>query len=391
LGNPEMVKYFDNNLYDLLVSCSEKRRLIDWNSWRNKNRTHDPQLSHADLRDAFLVKANLNKINLSHADLSRAKLCRANLSNANLASADLRCADLTEADLTNAHLACIIISESFGMELKEEILNEKVRNRLRSFHFSFLTKLNQSKLCRANLRGANLSGVDLTGANIAFADLHGVNLTSAIIINSRLIKANMKRAIMIGADFSGSDMSGVCLDECNFSNWIIKGVTCTHIIRNGKRIDFTEGGFEKAFTSIEQTVELILELPFSDIGYYTGRIIEEAINQKYGEGTIILKGQTAISSSSTQYEFINFGDTKQLDEIQIQLSVLQDSLRPVIEQALENNKQKSIIGISDEIGVPLTQGLVVRPKEISQRLNERFMTMHPFLQKIIMTVQGTIK
>jgi len=57
-----------------------------------------------DLRDAFLVGANLHDMDFAHAIFSRAILTRANLVGAKLHGAILRRADLTGADLTRADL-----------------------------------------------------------------------------------------------------------------------------------------------------------------------------------------------------------------------------------------------------------------------------------------------
>jgi uncharacterized protein YjbI with pentapeptide repeats len=108
-----------------------KQGVDAWNAWREKNPDIRPDLSEVDLRDAFLLGANLSTANrlgaanLGEADLSGANLGWANLSTANrLGAANLGAANLGEADLSGANLGW------------------------------------------ANLRGANLSEADLRRANL---------------------------------------------------------------------------------------------------------------------------------------------------------------------------------------------------------------------------------
>jgi hypothetical protein len=61
-------------------------------------------LTHANLTDAGLSRANLSRANLTHANLADADLSRANLSRADLAHADLPDANLDRANLTHANL-----------------------------------------------------------------------------------------------------------------------------------------------------------------------------------------------------------------------------------------------------------------------------------------------
>jgi len=61
-------------------------------------------LSHTDLRNADLYRANLTRANLDDTDLRRAYMAYANLTDASLYRADLRDAKLVGANLTNAFL-----------------------------------------------------------------------------------------------------------------------------------------------------------------------------------------------------------------------------------------------------------------------------------------------
>jgi uncharacterized protein YjbI with pentapeptide repeats len=99
-------------------------------------------LSHLDLRDINLNKANLAQINgeaviFLRADLSESNLIQADLRNANLGRAQLRRANLKEAYLVGADLS------------------------------------------NADLSGANLTHADLSGAYLEDTSLQGAILTQA--------------------------------------------------------------------------------------------------------------------------------------------------------------------------------------------------------------------
>ena len=71
---------------DILVL---KRRVEQWNEWREQHQEIQPDLSGADLHGANLYGANLSETNLSGADLSKTYLYEANLRGDNLSEAVL--------------------------------------------------------------------------------------------------------------------------------------------------------------------------------------------------------------------------------------------------------------------------------------------------------------
>lgn len=133
-------------------------------------------------------------------------------------------------------------------------------------------------------------------------------------------------------------------------------------------------------------------MPFSEISYYTGRIIEQTINRKYGEGSLRLKGQTAISDDITKFEFLSFSASDEMIEIKDKLSEIQWQLNLVIEEAKSKSEHKNAFGFKSEIDIPFTGGtLAVRPNELELVLKKRYAQMHPFLQNIIHTIQLYIR
>jgi len=144
----------------------------EFKSFFNKN---DKNLN---LKETFLIGADLEGLHLegvllSWANLERSILTRTHLDNACLMGANLKSAFLFQAELKDADLEKVDFS---GAELNF-----------------------------ANLKGANLSRVNLYEANLNF-----VNLKGAI-----LEEANLERAIALGAHLEGANLEGANLKEAN--------------------------------------------------------------------------------------------------------------------------------------------------------------------------------
>ena len=59
-----------------------------WNEWRTHNPSVTPDLSSADLREAWLPMANLSGANLTNANLTNAYLWHVSLTRANLSGGE---------------------------------------------------------------------------------------------------------------------------------------------------------------------------------------------------------------------------------------------------------------------------------------------------------------
>jgi len=145
---------FNQEQYDILKRCSEKKNITEWNNYRAEHpetkinlenvdlrraclegaklneaslegaRLEQADLFAADLRKADLRKANLEKANLWGATLSDANLEGASLISANLENADLRRVNLERVNLWGAHLEDAVIPEVAEESLsgpKEEV------------------------------------------------------------------------------------------------------------------------------------------------------------------------------------------------------------------------------------------------------------------------------
>jgi uncharacterized protein YjbI with pentapeptide repeats len=344
-----------------------------WNKWRKDNSGIEPNLEGAILQEVELFGANLRKANLRKANLRGAKLVRADLSRANLEGAKLFGAKLRVANLREANLR--------GAELMGADLS--------------FAKLIEAKLEGANLEGVYLEGAYLEGANLEGANLNGAKLMEANLKGANLVGASLKEANLINSNLSGSDFSGANITATNLHGWKIDGIRCTHVTWKNKIIYYENpDDFEKAFTNIENVVEILLDLPFSELSHITGRAIEQSINKKYGENSLFFKGQTAISNDKTKFEFLCLSEPDELTKINEKLLILQNELKPVIEEAKSKSKPRNPIGIKDEVDwqdIVTLKFPVLRPKEMERVLKERYVQIHPLLKNIINTIQLHIR
>ncbi len=127
-------KQFDESQYEILIGCSDKGDLTQWNEWRENNQKVS----------ILLEGANFISANLDGADLWNANLAGADFRNVNLEGADLWQANLKSTDLWNA-------------------------------------KLKGAELISANLAGADLMNVNLAGADLWKANLKGAKIIAVIV------------------------------------------------------------------------------------------------------------------------------------------------------------------------------------------------------------------
>lgn len=100
---------FSKEQYEMLLRCSEKKDMTEWNEYAKKARGIEILLEGVDLCDAYLKQAilwcaDLSGAQLINADLEGADLTRANLSRVDLTYAQLQSVHLTETILKGADL-----------------------------------------------------------------------------------------------------------------------------------------------------------------------------------------------------------------------------------------------------------------------------------------------
>ncbi len=280
----------------------------------------------------------------------------------------------------------------------------------------FKTKFIRADLGEANVAEANLNYADLRWANLSYADvswadfsratlsdadfnraeLNSTNLYRVDLSRAKLINADLRAASLIDANLTGADLSGACLDDANLSGWIIKGVTCTHIMQRGQRIDFAPGEFEKKYTWLESVAEVMLRLPLSDLTLYAGPLMAQAVNQAQGEGAIQFKGMEALADDTTLLKFILFTQYQNQQETRAKLSRIEQVINqqvaalPAPAAEVAPDEPEDILGLRKSMAIPFTP-LEVRPQAMEQALNRRFATLSPSLQGLLQMIQNALK
>ena len=167
----QMQPQFDASQYEMLIRCSERKNMTEWNEWRMDNEDCPILLEGALLGGSYLEKAMLQDANLGGADLKNASLFAVHLEYAYLNSAHLEGADLRAANLDDAHL--------YG----------------------------------AHLEGANLNRASLKGVDLIDAHLEGAYLIQAHLEGAELLRAHLESAKFGGAVVDGATL----LFDCTFN------------------------------------------------------------------------------------------------------------------------------------------------------------------------------
>lgn len=321
---------------------------------------------HVNLQGANLTSANLKGANLQFADLQKADLTNANLEGANLSLAGILYANLTRANLKSVDLSSTYLGATNidGAIFTQANLEGSDLERVYLFGANFeRANLSGANLTEANLEKANLKGANLTEAilnranlsesNISHANLSKAYLNDALINNSLLIGTILSRTSFVHSDLSSCDISGAIMEDISISGWKINGIKCTHIIRDGKRIEYEEGQFEKIFTNVENLSEIMIELPFSDITYYTARFIEYIINNHYGKGSILLKDISALSNDTTKLSYLNWKEDKELDAINNIFISIQEEIKPITKYIKDETSPKPLISLKEKYDLKL--------------------------------------
>lgn len=289
------------------------------------------------MRGCDLIKANLHGANLQNANLGRANLFGAILTGSDLRGVNLRRANLEKTKLMEAQLEGAILSESnmksaslkgsrmdrveiLRASLEDADLSETVMRDADLYKSDLQgaklvgAHVERTKLKRANLQGADLTKAYLREAEMPYADMsetemRKANLENCLMFSVNLRDANLNETSLIGADLTDSILSGILLDQTNISEWIIAGVTCTHIFRGEKRkiIKFSPEEFEKKYSQPRNTTEMILNVPLTGSAYYIGRFITRSMNNILNSHIIDFKGVELLSDTDTKFIF-NFVD-----------------------------------------------------------------------------------
>ena len=221
---------FSQEQYDMLLRCSEKKDISEWNHWRQNNPEEEILLEGADLARTDLAGADLRRAHLAAAIFRGTNLAGARLTEAVLRRARLRGANAGGAVLANADLEGALLIQA---------------------------NLRRADLWRAKLRGANLREADLREANLMRADLEGAslrrtNLEGADAGGARLSRARLHKANLRGTHLGGAWLHGAVCRLC-----VVDGTTLLWECKADLHTDFRGVGLNSA--RIEPALKEILE------------------------------------------------------------------------------------------------------------------------------------
>jgi len=217
--NENPLRRFNQQQYDLLKKCSDKKDLKEWNQYRVENPYEDIELEEANFEMSYLEGAFLNstykvafegrvvafhgEVYLENAVFRGANLKKAKLQGANIDKADFMWADFEGAELSEVNL-------------KEAILYS------------------------ANLKNTNLSQSNLKGAELADAKLKGAKLNSAHLEEAKFYGTHLQGAKLMGACLKGADFFSANIRGTDFSRSIVDSETEMFRCKIYKDTDFRD-------------------------------------------------------------------------------------------------------------------------------------------------------
>lgn len=257
----------------------------------------NPKFNH--VREAVLSISSLLATSFSGSILCKASFCRAKLKNSNFQA---------------KNLDKILLSEAESLDLvmwgKSGLKDTRVQDLLS-------TRIGSRKI----FEGCDLSRTDLSGIDFTEATLKKANLVRANLQETCLERANLALANVTEVDFTRARLSGACIENWTMdSSTIFKGVDCRYVYRrepgedrHPRTGDFPQGGFERFYQVVLDTVELFFEngidqssfeKALSDLQLKYGGTSLKGI-EKYGENSFIVKLKTLeeIDKTALSQEF----------------------------------------------------------------------------------------
>jgi uncharacterized protein YjbI with pentapeptide repeats len=199
---------YSQEQYQILLGCSQKQDMTEWNQWRRLHRNTPVLLEGAELKGAYLKGADLENAFLKDADLRGANLHGANLNESNLVKAHLGGANLSRAYFYHANLngAYLNTADLEGADLTEATLQGAY---LRG------ANLRNANLRKSCARRADLLQSRLEHANLEDADWQGADLSNSHLENAHLVRTHLQDANLSGAHLQGADLTRAHLQHAN--------------------------------------------------------------------------------------------------------------------------------------------------------------------------------
>ncbi|MBN1435712.1 MAG: pentapeptide repeat-containing protein [Sedimentisphaerales bacterium] len=170
MSAPDYPNMFSQSQYDMLIRCSKKRDISEWNNWRKTNPNVPVQLHGADFTGVYL-----EGVEFTLAHLTDARFTDANLNNADFNYAQLQAADFVNARLNHATFYRALLQQAnFTRAQLPSVLFRRAQLSAAQFH--------NANLHAAKFRYANLNEADFTAAYLDTADFTNTTVNGETII-----------------------------------------------------------------------------------------------------------------------------------------------------------------------------------------------------------------
>ncbi|MHC5058243.1 MAG: pentapeptide repeat-containing protein [Planctomycetota bacterium] len=208
---------FSQEQYDMLMRCSEKKDMTEWNEWHTKKTLMSGDefmaIHNIDYEPTFLDNAELQHQWLEGADFTHASLRGARLEGARLSKAKFDCADLEGAHFNSADLKGASFSHA---KMRRTVLTHANIGRAIFDHNDMeranfvVAALDGSSFYDAHLKGARFLGARLEGASFLEADITAANFDRARLHRVSFLRSRMEQARLAGAIVDGETYLWEC-------------------------------------------------------------------------------------------------------------------------------------------------------------------------------------
>jgi uncharacterized protein YjbI with pentapeptide repeats len=234
---------FSQKQYDMLMRCSKKQDVSEWNQWRKKNFNIPILLEGADFKDA-----RLNGVNLFAAKMKNSGFENARLENAILIKSDFEKALLGMTHFENSNLCAANFENAFTLSAGPCFF---ARANLVYANFKGLKRFPPSNFNHANLTAANFEAADLQGSSfidavLKRANFEGAELKIAHLYRSDLSGANLKKTNIEGARLNGTSFNSSHLEGARIHFAQVDSETYFVNCSYDKETDFTGTGLDNA-------------------------------------------------------------------------------------------------------------------------------------------------
>lgn len=235
---------FSEEQYEMLLRCSEKKDIKEWEKWRDENLFEDILLECANLSGCYLKSVSLNVIKIVWGEVRGKGRAEVHMKNANLSGTQLQDATLMEAhlegvNLSGAHLEGATLSAA-------HLDNADLSNAHMEGASATDVFMEGVNLTNANLKDTCLYNADLENADFHYAHLEGATLISAYLKGAILYYAHLECANVSYAYLEGANLNGTHLEGANFDHAIVDGSTLLRFCTIDRNTDFREVGLDSA-------------------------------------------------------------------------------------------------------------------------------------------------